>query len=48
MAKTLCVYAASSKNLPARYYAAVHTIGVAAGRSGWGLVFGGANIGLMI
>jgi uncharacterized protein (TIGR00730 family) len=43
----LCVYAASSRHLPAHYYDIAQALGEAAGRSGWDLVFGGANIGLM-
>lgn len=44
---SICVYAASSRNLPEEFYAAADLIGRRLGADGFDLVFGGANIGLM-
>jgi uncharacterized protein (TIGR00730 family) len=47
MAKLLCVYCGSSKKLDARYYAAADQVGRAMVENGWGLVYGGGNVGMM-
>lgn len=47
MAKLLCVYCGSSKNLEPRYYSASTAVGKAMVASGWGLVYGGGNVGMM-
>jgi uncharacterized protein (TIGR00730 family) len=47
MAKLLCVYCGSSKNLEPRYYSAAEAVGRAMVSNGWGLVYGGGNVGMM-
>jgi len=47
MAKLLCVYCSSSKKLDAKYYAAAEEVGRALVACGWGLVYGGGNVGMM-
>jgi cytokinin riboside 5'-monophosphate phosphoribohydrolase len=47
MAKLLCVYCGSSKHLDPRYYSAADTIGRSMVQNGWGLVYGGGNVGMM-
>jgi hypothetical protein len=47
MAKLLCVYCGSSKKLDPSYYAAAEEVGLAMVENGWGLVYGGGNVGMM-
>jgi hypothetical protein len=47
MAKLLCVYCGSSKKLDPKYYIAAAEVGRAMVAKGWGLVYGGGNVGLM-
>jgi uncharacterized protein (TIGR00730 family) len=47
MAKLLCVYCGSSKNLESRYYSAAEAVGRSMVAKGWGLVYGGGNVGMM-
>ncbi len=47
MAKLLCVYCGSSMNLESRYYAAAEAVGRSMVANGWGLVYGGGNLGMM-
>ncbi len=47
MAKLLCVYCGSSRNLESRYYSAAESVGRAMVSHGWGLVYGGGNVGMM-
>jgi uncharacterized protein (TIGR00730 family) len=47
MAKLLCVYCGSSRHLEPRYYAAAEAVGRAMVAHGWGLVYGGGNVGMM-
>jgi len=47
MAKLLCVYCSSSKNLDPRYYSAAEEVGRSMVANGWGLVYGGGSVGLM-
>jgi len=47
MAKLLCVYCGSSKKLDPAYYAAAEEVGLAMVENGWGLVYGGGNVGMM-
>jgi uncharacterized protein (TIGR00730 family) len=47
MAKLLCVYCSSSKNLDLRYYEAGEAVGRALVAEGWGLIYGGGNVGMM-
>jgi uncharacterized protein (TIGR00730 family) len=47
MAKLLCVYCGSSKKLESRYYSAAEAVGGAMVANGWGLVYGGGNVGMM-
>ncbi len=47
MAKLLCVYCGSSKKLESRYYSAAEAVGKAMVANGWGLVYGGGNVGMM-
>jgi uncharacterized protein (TIGR00730 family) len=47
MAKLLCVYCGSSRTLDSRYYAAAQAVGTAMVGHGWGLVYGGGNVGMM-
>jgi len=43
----LCVFASSSQTLNPDLYVLAHQFGKNAALQGWGLVFGGANVGLM-
>ena len=47
MAKLLCVYCGSSKHLDNKYYSEAEAIGTAMVAHGWGLVYGGGNVGMM-
>jgi cytokinin riboside 5'-monophosphate phosphoribohydrolase len=47
MAKLLCVYCGSSKRLDPKYYSAAEAVGKAMVANGWGLVYGGGNVGMM-
>lgn len=47
MAKLLCVYCSSSDRLDPKYMAAAEQLGQEIVARGWGLVYGGANRGLM-
>jgi uncharacterized protein (TIGR00730 family) len=47
MAKLLCVYCGSSKHLDPKYYSASEAVGRAMVENGWGLVYGGGNVGMM-
>jgi cytokinin riboside 5'-monophosphate phosphoribohydrolase len=47
MAKLLCVYCGASRHLDPKYYSASEEIGRAMVANGWGLVYGGGNIGMM-
>jgi hypothetical protein len=47
MAKLLCVYCSSSKRLEDKYYSAAAAVGTAMVAKGWGLVYGGGNVGMM-
>ena len=47
MAKLLCVYCSSSKRLDEKYYSAAAEVGAAMVAKGWGLVYGGGNVGMM-
>jgi cytokinin riboside 5'-monophosphate phosphoribohydrolase len=47
MPKLLCVYCSSSTKLDPKYYEAGERIGREMVAHGWGLVYGGGNIGLM-
>jgi uncharacterized protein (TIGR00730 family) len=47
MAKLLCVYCGSSTRLAAKYYAAAEEVGRGMVARGWGLVYGGGNVGMM-
>jgi len=47
MAKLLCVYCGSSKRLEPKYYSAAEAVGRAMVENGWGLVYGGGNVGMM-
>jgi hypothetical protein len=47
MAKLLCVYCGSSSKLDPKYYAAAEAVGQAMVSHGWGLVYGGGNVGMM-
>ncbi len=47
MPKLLCVYCASSPNLDAKYYAAAEALGRGLVEHGWGLIYGGGNLGSM-
>jgi hypothetical protein len=47
MAKLLCVYCGSSTNLESRYYSAAEAVGRSMVANGWGLVYGGGNVGMM-
>ena len=47
MAKLLCVYCGSSKNLDPKYYRAAEEVGRSMVARGWGLVYGGGNVGMM-
>jgi len=47
MAKLLCVYCGSSDKLESRYYSAAERVGRSMVARGWGLVYGGGNVGMM-
>jgi cytokinin riboside 5'-monophosphate phosphoribohydrolase len=47
MAKSLCVYCASSDRLDAKYYTLGTQLGAEIARRGWTLVYGGGKTGLM-
>jgi uncharacterized protein (TIGR00730 family) len=47
MAKLLCVYCGSSRKLDPAYYAVAEAVGRAMVARGWGLVYGGGNVGMM-
>ena len=47
MAKLLCVYCSASKHLEPRYYQGAEAVGRAMVAHGWGLVYGGGNVGMM-
>ena len=47
MAKLLCVYCSSSRKLQPGYYEAAEAVGRAMVENGWGLVYGGGNVGMM-
>ncbi|HEY5078692.1 MAG TPA: TIGR00730 family Rossman fold protein [Opitutaceae bacterium] len=47
MAKLLCVYCGSSRHLDPKYYAASEAVGRSMVANGWGLVYGGGNVGMM-
>lgn len=47
MAKLLCVYCGSSKKLDSKYYVEAEAVGSAMVANGWGLVYGGGNVGMM-
>ncbi len=47
MAKLLCVYCGSSSKLDPKYYSAAEAVGQAMVAHGWGLVYGGGNVGMM-
>jgi uncharacterized protein (TIGR00730 family) len=47
MAKLLCVYCGSSSRLEPKYYSAAEAVGRSMVANGWGLVYGGGNVGMM-
>ncbi len=47
MTKLLCVYCASSPRIDAKYYAAAEALGRGLVERGWGLIYGGGNLGSM-
>jgi uncharacterized protein (TIGR00730 family) len=47
MAKLLCVYCGASNHLESRYYSAAEAVGRSMVANGWGLVYGGGNVGMM-
>ncbi|MFH1499457.1 MAG: TIGR00730 family Rossman fold protein [Verrucomicrobiota bacterium] len=47
MTKLLCVYCASSPKIDAKYYAAAEALGRGLVAHGWGLIYGGGNLGSM-
>jgi uncharacterized protein (TIGR00730 family) len=47
MAKLLCVYCGSSRTLDPKYYSASEAVGRSMVANGWGLVYGGGNVGMM-
>jgi uncharacterized protein (TIGR00730 family) len=47
MTKLLCVYCASSRHLHPKYHAMAEAVGREMVARGWGLVYGGGNVGLM-
>jgi uncharacterized protein (TIGR00730 family) len=47
MTKLLCVYCSSSRRLAPAYHEAAEAVGRAMVGRGWGLVYGGGNVGLM-
>jgi uncharacterized protein (TIGR00730 family) len=47
MSKLLCVYCASSRTLDPKYHGVATALGHEMVARGWGLVYGGGNVGLM-
>ena len=47
MSKLLCVYCASSRHLHRKYHEMAEAVGRELVARGWGLVYGGGNVGLM-
>lgn len=47
MSKLLCVYCGSSRHVDLKYFSAAEEIGRLMVAAGWGLVYGGGNVGLM-
>ena len=47
MTKLICVYCSSSRNLDPKYYAAAEAVGRGLVEHGWGLIYGGGNVGSM-
>ena len=47
MEKLLCVYCSASQQLDRKYHDAAEEVGRALVQHGWGLVYGGENVGLM-
>ena len=47
MTKLLCVFCGSSRNLDLKYHAVAEELGRRMVAGGWGLVYGGGNVGLM-
>jgi cytokinin riboside 5'-monophosphate phosphoribohydrolase len=47
MTKLLCVFCGSSRNIEAKYHEAAVELGRQMVARGWGLVYGGGNVGLM-
>lgn len=47
MSKLLCVYCASSRQLARKYHDVAEAVGRGIVERGWGLVYGGGNVGLM-
>ena len=47
MTKLLCVYCSSSRKLDPKYYAAAEAVGRGLAEHGWGLIYGGGNVGSM-
>lgn len=43
----ICVYCASSDNVPTRYFDVARALGSGLARRGWSLVYGGGSVGLM-
>ena len=43
----ICVFSSSSNAIPEIYFEEARNLGKLIGTSGWGLVYGGANVGLM-
>jgi cytokinin riboside 5'-monophosphate phosphoribohydrolase len=43
----ICVYCASSDNVPTHYFDVARTLGSGLARRGWSLVYGGGSVGLM-
>jgi cytokinin riboside 5'-monophosphate phosphoribohydrolase len=47
MGKTICVFCSSSDTLDEIYFQAARDLGEAMAQRGWGLVYGGSDVGLM-
>jgi hypothetical protein len=47
LAKLLCVYCGSSRHLDPKYYTSAAEVGRSMVARGWGLVYGGGNVGMM-
>ncbi len=45
--KLICVYCASSRKLDPKYYAVGEAVGRGLAEHGWGLIYGGGNVGTM-